>query len=91
MMNIDSDSDDNDNEFDNDNGQMVATMATALHAAAYKPIMQLVSQCSRSNDWKVRRCTYTMMSHMSDGCHKQMETDLKLHTTNLMNGFNDRM
>ena len=66
-------------------------MSSSLHAAAYKPLMQLISRCSQSDNWKVRRCVFTVMSHMAEGCRKQMETDLKLHTNNLLSGFNDRM
>ena len=69
---------------------MVGNMANSLHAAAYKPLTQLISKCSRSDNWKVRRCVFTIMSYMAEGCRKQMETDLKLHTNNLISGFNDR-
>ena len=68
---------------------MVSNMASSLHAAVYKPIMQLVSQCSRSQDWKTRRCVYTLISYMADGCKKQIETDLKLHVNLLLTGLND--
>ena len=68
---------------------MVSSMSNSLHAAAYKPIMQLISQCSRSPDWKMRRCVYTLISNMADGCKKQIETDLKLHVNTMLGGLND--
>ena len=37
----------------------------------------------------MRRCVYTLISNMSDGCKKQIETDLKLHTNTMLGGLND--
>lgn len=68
---------------------MVANIADALHAVVYKPATQLISECSRSSDWKIRRVTYVMLSHIADGCKNQIETDLKTVTNVMLGGLND--
>ena len=68
---------------------MVANFADALHAAVYKPATQLITQCSRSENWKIRRATYVLICHIADGCKKQVEANLPWITTMMLNGLND--
>ena len=68
---------------------MVANIANTLHAVVYKPATQLISECSRSDNWKIRRVTYVMLSHIADGCKNQIETDLKTVTNVMLGGLND--
>ena len=69
---------------------MVANLADALHAAVYKPATQLIMACNQSPDWKVRRAVYVLISHISEGCKKQVEGDLKTITNLMLNGLKDR-
>lgn len=69
---------------------MVANIAEALRAVVYKPATQLMSQCSRSDNWKVRRVTYVMLSHIAEGCKSQVENDLKTLLNVMLMGLNDR-
>lgn len=71
------------------NFQMVANIADALHGAAYKPACQLISQCKNSPVWQQRRVAYVMISHISEGCKKQVETDLKTFLNIMLEGLND--
>ena len=68
----------------------MANIADALRAVVYKPAMALMSQCSRSDSWKVRRVTYVMLSHIADGCKNQVEGDLKTLLNVMLAGLNDR-
>ena len=68
---------------------MVANIADALHAELNTPATQLISECSRSSDWKIRRVTYVMLSHIADGCKNQIETDLKTVTNEMLAGLID--
>lgn len=68
---------------------MVANLANALHGAVYKPATQLISQCKDSANWKERRVAYVVISHISDGCKKQVEGDLKTFLNILLAGLDD--
>lgn len=68
---------------------MVANIANALHGAVYKPATQLISQCKDSANWKERRVAYVVISHIADGCKKQVENDLKTFLNILLGGLND--
>lgn len=55
----------------------------------YKPATQLIMACNQSPDWKVRRAVYVLISHISEGCKKQVEGDLKTITNMMLNGLKD--
>lgn len=69
---------------------MVANIADALHGAVYKPATQLIAQCKNAGTWQERRVAYVMISHIADGCKKQIETELKSFLNIVLGGLCDR-